>query len=106
MFLRSSVGVKARLALLISGPIDETGVMTIDKDRPLSHGKMDRSFLDSTVFIDVAFVFAVGESASIYRICGFVRMKRFFKQLQPIASCPYDFARNQLRPVPNTTARP
>src|SRR5438876_11790836 len=70
MWLRSSVGVKPRLVVLIGSPIDETGMMTIDKNRPLSHGKMARPFLDSTVFIDVAFMlgFAVGVSASIHRI--------------------------------------
>jgi hypothetical protein len=70
MWFRSSVGVKARLVALISSPIDETGMMAIDKNRPLSHRKMARPLLDSTVFIDVAFMlgFAVGVSASIHRI--------------------------------------
>src|SRR3954464_8031642 len=67
MWLRSSIGVKARLVVLIGSPIDETGMMAIDKNSPLRHGKITRPFLDDTVFIDVTFMFglAVGVSASI-----------------------------------------
>jgi hypothetical protein len=70
MWLRPSVGVEPRLVVLIGSPIDETGMMAIDKNRPLSHGEMARPFLDSTVFIDIAFMlgFAVDVSASIHRI--------------------------------------
>src|SRR3954468_10392645 len=70
MWLRSSIGVKARLVVLIGSPIDETGMMAIDKNSPLRHGKMTRPFLDDTVFINVTFMFglAVSVSASIHRI--------------------------------------
>src|ERR1700760_1132263 len=70
MWLGASIGVKARLVVLIGSPIDETGMMAIDKNSPLRHGKMTRPFLDDTVFIDVTFMFglAVGVSASIHRI--------------------------------------
>jgi hypothetical protein len=70
MRLGPGVGIESRLISLVSGPIDETGMMLGDKNSPLLDGKMTDPFLDRTLFIDIAFVlgFAVSISASIHRI--------------------------------------
>ena len=83
MRLRPSVGVEPCLIGLKRGPIDETGMMVGNENRPLIHRQMTNAFPDGALFIDVAFVFglAVRVSASIYRIgkdvvqCGVVRCK-------------------------------
>src|ERR1035441_9344487 len=70
MGLRPGVGIEPRLVGLEGCPIDEAGMMVLDKNGPLLHGQMPNPFPDSTEFIDVAFVFSltVGVSASIHRI--------------------------------------
>src|SRR6266568_7638499 len=70
MGLRSGVGIEPCLISLKGGPIDEAGMMILDENGPLLHGKMSNPFSDRAVLIDVAFVagFAVRVSASIHRI--------------------------------------
>src|SRR6202171_2356495 len=66
----SGVGIESRLIGLIGRPIDEAGMMVLNENRTLIHGKMATTFSDGAVFIKVAFVpgLAVGVSASIHRI--------------------------------------
>src|SRR5260370_17948358 len=70
MGLRSGVGVEPCLIGLKGGPIDKAGMMVLDENGPLLHGKMSNPFSDRAVLIDVAFVagLAVRVSASIHRI--------------------------------------
>ena len=70
MGLRPGVGIEPRLVGLEGCPIDEAGMMVLDKNGPLLHGRMPDPFPDSTVFLDVAFVLSltVGVRASIHRI--------------------------------------
>src|SRR6266700_6175137 len=70
MGLRSSVGVEPCLIGLKGGPIDEAGMVVLDENGPLLHGKMSNPFSDRAVLINIAFVagLAVRVSASIHRI--------------------------------------
>src|SRR4051794_19819603 len=70
MTLRSDIGIEPHLIGLIGRPIDEAGMMVLNKDGPLLHRKMPNSFSNDSVFIDIAFVscLAVRVRASIHRI--------------------------------------
>src|SRR5215469_3999602 len=70
MGFRFDVGIEPGLIGFKSGPIDETGMMVPEENRPLSYGQMPHPFPNRTLRIDVSFVasLAVGVSASIHRI--------------------------------------